>query len=752
MFGPESNTFFPIIPSLSASNEGSKISDAFLGVLKSEPWLQMKDYFFSVYENTIYDLGIFAIVLLLIFIFRNVYLTHKVSRARRNIPLVVGGWGTRGKSSVERLKGALMNALGFGVLSKTTGCEAMFLHGNPFNTMREMFLFRPYDKATIWEQHNLTRLANRLNADVFLWECMALTPSYVRVLQREWMRDDISSITNTYPDHEDLQGPAGINIPEVMTNFIPRASMMITTEEQMLPILSHACKSLRTKIQKVNWLDAGLITQDILERFPYEEHPYNIALVSAFAENLGIDRDFALKEMADRVIPDIGVLKIYPPAYRKTRKLEFVSGMSANERFGALSNWKRTGFDKHDLEKDPEIWVSTVVNNRADRIPRSRVFAKILVEDIRADRHFLIGSNLTGLRGYIQESWDAYVNQLTLWPPSEGLEKEQSAEIFKNMAKQLRVPFTEHQVKSRLRAMLEGQGKDFDIENLVALWHDPETLQKRLQECELPSFADEMVSFLKNDLEHMEDYQRFLKRLEQIEVAARSKMDNEFRDLLGKWFNQKIVMIWDFHASGNQIIHRICEETPPGLYNRIMMLQNIKGTGLDFVYSWQSWERCYNACNLLNSDDTYEAEEGLRSLTAFQDYGLLSEDYVRETVEKVKHSPVAQTERFQAQLKMILSNLENAMTRISVKTSEVAGHRWYMKILELIEAFQDAGDAVRRRKKANKIYHDLVDERISHERASAELQALSKRQKGGWLLSQFVEIAQRYMKSVRNAR
>ncbi len=41
--------------------------------------------------------------------------------------------------------------------------------------MREMFLFRPYDKATI---------------------------------------------INTYPDHEDVQGPAGIDIPRVMTEFI----------------------------------------------------------------------------------------------------------------------------------------------------------------------------------------------------------------------------------------------------------------------------------------------------------------------------------------------------------------------------------------------------------------------------------------------------------------------------------------------------------------------------------------------------
>src|SRR3546814_6764892 len=96
----------------------------------------------------------------------------------------------------------------------------MCLHGSSFGDLTEMFLFRPYDKATIWEQFNLLRISRGLRAHVFLWECMGLNPSYVRVLQQDWMRDDIGTITNTYPDHEDVQGPAGRNIPEVMCEFI----------------------------------------------------------------------------------------------------------------------------------------------------------------------------------------------------------------------------------------------------------------------------------------------------------------------------------------------------------------------------------------------------------------------------------------------------------------------------------------------------------------------------------------------------
>ena len=367
---------------------------------------QTKDYFFSVYENTLFHLGIFVFLLCGYFFSRHIYLSYLMRKARQSIPLVIGGWGTRGKSGTERLKAALFNALGYSVVSKTSGCEAMFLHSPAYGSLREMFLFRPYDKATIWEQMNVVRLSSKLNCDVFLWECMGLTPAYVHILQKHWMQDDIGTITNAYPDHEDLQGPAGHNIPRVMTNFIPKSSCLITTEEQMLPILKESAHTHDSKLTCVGWLEAGLLTPDVLERFPYEEHPYNIALVLAIADELKIDKDYALKVMADRVVADLGVLKTYPVATLDSRYLEFVMGMSANERFGALGNWSRMEFDQHDLSKDPEVWVTTVVNNRADRVPRSAVFASIIANDISADRHILIGGNLHALKTYIEDAWN----------------------------------------------------------------------------------------------------------------------------------------------------------------------------------------------------------------------------------------------------------------------------------------------------------------------------------------------------------
>jgi len=210
------------------------------------------------------------------------------------------------------------------------------------------------------------------------------------------------------------------------------------------------------------------------------------------------------------------------------------------------------------------------------------------------------------------------------------------------------------------------------------------------------------------------------------------------------------VVVEDPHTSGNRIIQMIMQQTPPGLHNRIMGMQNIKGTGLDFVYRWQAWEACFRACQDLRSRDSTVAESGLRTLSAFQEYGVLCDEYVRTTVAEVRHSPAAQSELFQGELTVILSNLESAMQRVNaeMRMSGGGGGGVLSGLLVHVEAFLDAGDAVKRRKLANQIYRDLAAERISHERAALELQALTKRQKGGWLQRSLGEIL--YPLRVRN--
>lgn len=703
-------------------------------LLPSEIWQQFSSYFYTLHQNTLRHLSIFIAAILLWFFGNHLWINARMRRTRARLPLVLGGWGTRGKSGTERIKAALVSALGYSLVSKTTGNEAMFLYGFPFGPVKEMFLFRPYDKATIWEQEDIARLATKLKGDIFLWECMGLTPAYVKVLQRHWMRDDISTVTNTYPDHEDLQGPAGRDIPKVMTNFIPKNGRLLTSEEQMRPILADAAAAVGTSMAGVGWKEAGMLPAEALARFPYEEHPYNIALVLKLAEELGIEADFALREMADRVVPDIGVLKAYPIAAMRGRKLEFVMGNSANERFGAMGNWHRMGFSTQDPYAEPGVMLTAVVNNRADRVPRSRVFADLLVNDVSLDRIVLIGSNLQGMQGYIEEALDARLRDLSLF---SGTAPEQTpTALLEHEARGLRITYRDTDLHDRLRAMARGlapaaaPGIDAqpDAAGILGLLRG------------LPDLPAERVEELARRQTELEAELAEYRNLEQRIARGESPkaVDDAFREAFRVWFRRKMVVVEDYHASGDKVIDIVCSATPPGLHNRIMGMQNIKGTGLDFVYRWQAWETVHRACERAEDANPLVSVDGLQTLVSFQEYGVASEERVRATVAFLRRR---EGEIVQSQLDLIASALDAQLAEIRREMSVERGESRFDRALNHLEAFFDAGDAVRRRKAANRIYRDMITQRISHERAARELKALNSRQKGGWLRAKLFAVS-----------
>lgn len=326
----------------------------------------------------------------------------------------------------------------------------------------------------------------------------------------------------------------------------------------------------------MGWLEAGLLTMDILERFPYQEHPYNIALTLALAERLGIKSDFALKEMADRVIPDIGVLKAFPRSSLRTRTLEFVNGMSANERYATLSNWKRMGFDTPD-EPESGVVHHVLINNRADRISRSRMFASILVEDIMADRYILIGSNLTGLAGYISTAWR---NHLTGILEGPGVEEggQKLAGLIDSMARWLRIPHRQEFIRQRLALMLAAFVEDSRIPTLLEDWDRPEELKARLAGV-APEGVQDLLDHLK---EHLEFYRQY--RAMQEKVSGGEAMPEELvadlARLFTDWFEHRIVIVEEYHATGDQVIDRICRETPLDSSTGLWGCRILKGQGL----------------------------------------------------------------------------------------------------------------------------------------------------------------------------
>ncbi|MDQ3039744.1 MAG: hypothetical protein M3R16_08110, partial [Pseudomonadota bacterium] len=644
----------------------------------SAPLQDMRDYFFSIYQNNLVHLLIFIGALGTWFFGQHVWLNRMFSRARGRLPLVMGGWGTRGKSGTERLKAAVMSALGLRVLSKTTGCEAMFLFGHPNRVLSEMFLFRPYDKATIWEQARLTRMAADLDTDVMLWECMGLNPGYVRVLQQDWMRDDVSTITNCFPDHEDIQGPAGVDLPMVIREFIPRGGELYTSEENMLPFLAERAREYGSTFASVGWLEIGLLTPDIVDRFPYQEHPANIALVARMFEGMGLRRDFALKEMADRVVPDLGVLKVFPEATFEGRRIEFINGMSANERHGCLSNWARTGMEDHRLDNEPGTWTVTVVNNRADRVARSQVFAAILVNDIGADRHYLIGGNLDGLQQFIREAFDTFVASFD-WTATVQDVAAQGV-MLDAVLRRWRVPLDAAEADARLQAAARGLGVDAvgAEANLAQLASDA------------PDHAPQLHAQWERDREEVA-----LVRELHAAIAAPGADAARIHDLLWTLFSARVVAVADYDTPGNVLVTRILRDAPPGVRIRAMGIQNIKGTGLDFVYRWQAWDIHAAQSVALRGTDADAALAAAQSLASSTELGVLEIETLRAAIATVRAGRLGQSDLMQNLLARIERNLDaglQAVEAYSTQRSKNDNRAWGW-LVHTAERILDAGDA-----------------------------------------------------------
>ena len=312
------------------------------------------------------------------------------------------------------------------------------------------------------------------------------------------------------------------------------------------------------------------------------------------------------------------------------------------------------------------------------------------------------------------------------------------AQLEKN-AKRFRITRSMNHVGYRLAVMLKSVGIVPQKDQIIAYLGDQDKLVKDLTDAEIEqSLIEDIGKFLAEMKLTFGEYKTFREKIDSTDNIA--SLNNEYIEMLHAWFKRKLVFIDDPHASGNEIVATICRNTPPGSLNTIVGMQNIKGTGLDFVYRWQAWEKCHLACQELMSEESGTVENGLKELIAFQEHGPLSDETVIETLEKVRHSVISQSERFQAGLEMISSKRKVAALSASHISETKVKSGLFVWLLESIEQFFDAGDAVSRRKKADKIYSELVAGRISQALAAVKLQELNKRQKGGWLIKSYEDL------------
>jgi len=713
----------------------------------AETWLRgARSYVLASSGNSLGQLAWVVWVIFAWLTVRAAWTQHRIARARRAIPLTIGGWGTRGKSGSERLKAALFHALRYDVVVKTTGCEAMFIHAMRDLPAQEIFIYRPYDKATIWEQRDVLQVARGLRAQVFLWECMALQPLFVETLQDEWMADPITTLTNAYPDHEDIQGPGGEDVARVIARFAPRRGVTFTTEEQMLPLLREGARAKDARCVAVAPLEADLLPRDLLDRLPYQEHPRNVALVLALAEHLGVDRERALVDIADHVVLDLGVLKTYGPARHRGRALTFCNGMSANERAGFLSSWTRLGLDTVDVEREPGKARVVLVNNRADRVARSRVFAQILVDDVEADHVVLINSNLGGMLQFITEALDAWLRAATV--AGEGGTARGLAR-FDAALRRVGVRAAPTALLDGVRLMLGGLGVSGEAADGILAQPDVaracEALDPELGPALERAIASSAPAPGEDDLRgdvasHATRLTRRLRAARDAREAVRASLergspdeaDRAFRTAYRALFLDRIAVLWSADATGDQVIDFVARQVAPGLDVRIMGAQNIKGTGLDFVYRWLQIDRARSALERMESAPSSRGEV-LGWILSHADWGLLD---AREVLAALTRARAASSPDWAAHA----PTLDRAIARLTALEREKAARLTatgkaglWVRALDRVERFVDHLDSVRRTRAVRRIMADLFARRVGHGRAALLVREVVGRQKGGWL-------------------
>ena len=166
-----------------------------------------------------------------------------------------------------------------------------------------------------------------------------------------------------------------------------------------------------------------------------------------------------------------------------------------------------------------------------------------------------------------------------------------------------------------------------------------------------------------------------------------------------------------------------------------MGIQNIKGTGLDFVYRWQAWDIHAAQCIALRGSDAEAALSAAQALAASTELGVLEAETLRDAMARAREGRIGRSDLMQGLLARIERNLEAGLQEIEAYSEHRPQdeNRVWAWVVRNAERILDAGDAVRRRRHADRVYADLVAGRISSARAAYELKRLTQRQKGGWL-------------------
>jgi len=382
--------------------------------------------------------------------------------------------------------------------------------------------------------------------------------------------------------------------------------------------------------------------------------------------------------------------------------------MSANERLATLENWQRLKLER--LNNDPKNQVIALINNRNDRVARSKVFAAMLSNDLRFDRVVVIGSNVEGFYSYFLDAFIERVEKLIEINDLESLDK---------LLEQFNL-LTRAEVRARFRIAYGSVA----AENLLTLSEG--VVNKSYIKEITGEIPDQELTTILYTLRIY--YQRMHLDYLKSDIAKNNK---EIKERLISILQSKVTLLDDSNISADEITNSIADLALPNTHQVVVGMQNIKGAGLNYVYAWQQWQKISQTItNMLSKHCTAkEFRTALTSLNMIVSFNLLETDYLKQKLDILKKSQLAQNEFCQAEITTLQEKVNEEYLKVDEENSQSRPTRYFNQV---IESFLDAGAAVKRKKRAIQIYNDIAEQRITLEKAIKLLSEMNRNQKSGW--------------------
>jgi poly-gamma-glutamate synthase PgsB/CapB len=194
--------------------------------------------------------------------------------------------GSRGKSSVVRLLHAVMQAEGLRAYARITGVVPREL--GPDGVRGISRSAGAHVEEMRWWLRQLPA-----STQAIVLENSAIAPD-LQALAGRWLKPDVTVLTNTLPDHQELWGPTAACAAEVLVGGVPRQGRVV------LPACLEDDRHLMDLLVR---RQCRLIFADACAVAEKHHHAANLGLALCVAEQFGLAVDEALQNML-RVPPD----------------------------------------------------------------------------------------------------------------------------------------------------------------------------------------------------------------------------------------------------------------------------------------------------------------------------------------------------------------------------------------------------------------------------------------------------------------